>query len=150
MRGKPLGVRRSGSHAGLIPAHAGKTSRQSSLRRLTWAHPRACGENFKPRKGKGDAGGSSPRMRGKLPWRKITPGLDEAHPRACGENIHRTSVEAAGCGSSPRMRGKQSINSLVSVDLGLIPAHAGKTLISWIARSASWAHPRACGENIEL
>ena len=45
MRGKLSSVRSLWNVRGLIPAHAGKTSRQP-LRHTPWrAHPRACGEN---------------------------------------------------------------------------------------------------------
>ena len=45
------------------------------------------------------------------------------------------------------MRGKQSSPVCPVILTGLIPAHAGKTLqpLAWLP--ASWAHPRACGEN---
>ena len=52
---------------GLIPAHAGKTTRQRVARSQAKAHPRACGENFAELHRASRRGGSSPRMRGKLP-----------------------------------------------------------------------------------
>ena len=45
MRGKPKELDRPISFWGLIPAHAGKTSRIGNQRRTCRAHPRACGEN---------------------------------------------------------------------------------------------------------
>ena len=73
--------------------------------------------------------------------------VSEAHPRACGENRVNIYFRVKGEGSSPRMRGKQ-VNSLaMSVDLGLIPAHAGKTPCEVVPVVISGAHPRACGEN---
>ena len=51
-----------------------------------------------------------------------------AHPRACGENGHAELCSAARAGSSPRMRGKPLECILQLVEIGLIPAHAGKTL----------------------
>ena len=110
MRGKltpcPLGP----CSAGLIPAHAGKTSATFSNDVLEPAHPRACGENLNRDMNGSQLDGSSPRMRGKqvlvffisaqtglipahagktsiwLAW----PGLSSAHPRACGENPPRS------------------------------------------------------------
>ena len=50
-------------------------------------------------------------------------------------------------GSSPLTRGKpQELPNLLD-DLGLIPAHAGKTYTSPRARGALGAHPRSRGEN---
>ena len=40
-----LDARPHGLNTGLIPAHAGKTSVQSTKTRLTTAHPRSRGEN---------------------------------------------------------------------------------------------------------
>ena len=53
-------------------------------------------------------------------------------------------------GSSPLTRGKPfgGINGLN--DLGLIPAHAGKTGSLILSRSVSRAHPRSRGENVVL
>ena len=45
------------------------------------------------------------------------------------------------------MRGKRRVLRLRPNQSGLIPAHAGKTLASCLARSTMRAHPRACGEN---
>ena len=45
MRGKPQTVNNITGDTGLIPAHAGKTPFGGFISSLTWAHPRACGEN---------------------------------------------------------------------------------------------------------
>ena len=50
---------------GLIPAHAGKTSRRACRSRRTWAHPRSRGENAWKAVLQGIADGSSPLTRGK-------------------------------------------------------------------------------------
>ena len=65
-RGKQLPGRVERPHAGLIPAHAGKTVFSVIVGLLSWAHPRSRGENLfrltlaRPLKG------SSPLTRGKL------------------------------------------------------------------------------------
>ena len=51
------------------------------------------------------------------------------------------------CGSSPLTRGKLSSCVRVQADPGLIPAHAGKTLIPALAGVLAGAHPRSRGEN---
>ena len=112
MRGKRAVLLLAGLELGLIPAHAGKTPRATSLSHSWRAHPRACGENL-PGLLQGRLGtGSSPRMRGKLQsvrrFKQLfglipahagktaytkSPPLDiVAHPRACGENTERSGV----------------------------------------------------------
>ena len=110
----------------ITPAHAGKTACRPCSPRIRADHPRACGENRTYLTKKQHAGGSPPRMRGKLiPPRKclyktrITPAHagktcahDSAHagvadhPRACGENRSAGVSPTLRRGSPPRMRGK--------------------------------------------
>ena len=71
-----------------------------------------------------------------------------AHPRACGENSLPTSAQPPLIGSSPRMRGKPGRARVHARVLGLIPAHAGKTIPYCGGRGDRTAHPRACGENV--
>ena len=68
VRGKLDAVDEAVDVLGLIPARAGKTRRYASGRVSVAAHPRACGENARVRAGRGRAGGSSPRVRGKLTY----------------------------------------------------------------------------------
>ena len=148
MRGKRRASPRWSQPRGLIPAHAGKTSRKSLETSRRRAHPRACGENAEEAVGEDEYAGSSPRMRGKLrdgrkqgrgEW--LIPahaGKTEstrrvickswAHPRACGENGGFALGDKGGSGSSPRMRGKRVSTARPRNANGLIPAHAGKTL----------------------
>ena len=68
VRGKPGPSAPALNRAGLIPACAGKsTTTQRSQPRST-AHPRMCGENDATDKFQNTLKGSSPRMRGKLPY----------------------------------------------------------------------------------
>ena len=46
------------------------------------------------------------------------------------------------------MRGKLHAFTATPNQLGLIPAHAGKTLIAALPTIIQKAHPRACGENV--
>ena len=105
-RGKPGWPRATGQRSGLIPAHAGKTTRAAT-------------ETVRRR----------------------------AHPRSRGENILRQSACAGQGGSSPLTRGKLGAVADCLSARGLIPAHAGKTRGSWLAGTATWAHPRSRGEN---
>ena len=167
MRGKRSSLHSNLVEDGLIPAHAGKTTKAQEIATQWPAHPRACGENEAPIDKRGRAVGSSPRMRGKRALTLETVyrcGLIPAHagktitklkmlferwahPRACGENLSVNGNGVRCKGSSPRMRGKLSAARPATSNIGLIPAHAGKTRSLCCDRSAYWAHPRACGEN---
>ena len=72
-----------------------------------------------------------------------------AHPRTRGENASTFSVNAFNAGSSPLTRGKPVRVLAVRGDLGLIPAHAGKTWAFRFPRLWTGAHPRSRGENIQ-
>ena len=50
-----------------------------------------------------------------------------AHPRSRGENAGRTVDVLVAPGSSPLTRGKHTAVASERPQLGLIPAHAGKT-----------------------
>ena len=51
----------------------------------------------------------------------------EAHPRSRGENEIARAEDVNANGSSPLTRGKPWGGAAVTIDTGLIPAHAGKT-----------------------
>ena len=69
------------------------------------------------------------------------------HPRACGEHWRRMVSAALRRGSSPRMRGTPHAADRGDLHGGIIPAHAGNTLLArWDVRWI-WDHPRACGEH---
>ena len=149
MRGK--GLLGSGAlHGnGITPAYAGKSLCAASSFLPNRDHPRVCGEklsNFGLSKG---AGGSPPRMRGKVPpcaglppLLRITPayagkrqmgcvhgGCREDHPRVCGEKLHLILLSLMWSGSPPRMRGK-----------------AASTMLP---QEAIRDHPRVCGEKYQ-
>ena len=146
-RGKLKAIHRHIFQDGLIPAHAGKTQSSSAWSRRAWAHPRSRGENFASRWIASSAMGSSPLTRGKQVRAKVgvkpsrlipahagktaSVGVrcvaGRAHPRSRGENPVGHPRRVRDGGSSPLTRGKpQELPNLFD-DLGLIPAHAGKT-----------------------
>ena len=152
---------------GLIPAHAGKTSIERINKCGHWAHPRSRGENLTPAGRLIIDGGSSPLTRGKL-WHGASvrrfgglipahagktrlsmwitiPG--RAHPRSRGENAYQSRARDIFKGSSPLTRGKHIAENLRRTRRGLIPAHAGKTLMPSQTLVTIWAHPRSRGEN---
>ena len=51
-------------------------------------------------------------------------------------------------GSSPLTRGKRVAPPAPPVGPGLIPAHAGKTVLDNAEYFTAWAHPRSRGENL--
>ena len=135
------------SWTGLIPAHAGKTRRNSKRGPTRRAHPRSRGENQNGEETTPPRKGSSPLTRGKLldacP-QAVNEGLIPAHagktgacrsstwqhwahPRSRGENCSGPRLAAPLTGSSPLTRGKHLGELALRVGQGLIPAHAGKT-----------------------
>ena len=82
MRGKQAVKLRDVRHAGITPAHAGKTCSVTPLRCGERDHPRACGENFQRAESEKARLGSPPRMRGKQfsnPSCPLHPGITPAH-----------------------------------------------------------------------
>ena len=167
-RGKPSPRREVVDPGRLIPAHAGKTSRRTAASSTSWAHPRSRGENSHAAWRAGTTLGSSPLTRGKQSFQVViifpsglipahagktesAAGRDRprsAHPRSRGENRPHASHSAAIAGSSPLTRGKPLSRVSRTARTRLIPAHAGKTLISLMVVIGGPAHPRSRGENV--
>ena len=166
-RGKLLPRDQNVAVRGLIPAHAGKTMRDTTYATVTRAHPRSRGENAPLEPTPERRPGSSPLTRGKLAWAayqaggvrlipahagKTSPsGLgtrsSRAHPRSRGENVCVCATTFVASGSSPLTRGKLEAGEVRSPDAGLIPAHAGKTTAVRRCEPKDGAHPRSRGEN---
>ena len=70
-----------------------------------------------------------------------------AHPRSRGENTTEDFKPHNLAGSSPLTRGKQPERKPKNENLGLIPAHAGKTGFRVGGYVSHGAHPRSRGEN---
>ena len=115
--------------SGLIPAHAGKTCVVFLFRFGYGAHPRACGENDSLRALISSRKGSSPRMRGKPRVLLLSP---------------------LKAGLIPAHAGKTLLGVVFTRARGLIPAHAGKTTGAQPETASPEAHPRACGENVDI
>ena len=126
-RGKPPYERLVHARTRLIPAHAGKTTRCTSLTRSPTAHPRSRGENLEEDSALVDFFGSSPLTRGKPARPGPHPVPSRAHPRSRGENGTRKHITYLKRGSSPLTRGKPPRPALPVTSARLIPAHAGKT-----------------------
>ena len=166
-RGKHLPAHGVPPHAGLIPAHAGKTGGGGVSPVERPAHPRSRGENLGVPCRLRAIAGSSPLTRGKPragPRRRRASGLipahagktarvtrlhrhQRAHPRSRGENGF-ARLEGGGVrGSSPLTRGKPPPSGRYQAVPRLIPAHAGKTTPARCASEGPGAHPRSRGEN---
>ena len=166
-RGKRFSTRHTSPRGGLIPAHAGKTGCAVLLPVPPWAHPRSRGENGALCDGGATEVGSSPLTRGKLfrgllalGCHRLIPahagktartfavvGATTAHPRSRGENSRRPHKRTMFLGSSPLTRGKQVGVVPGGAEVGLIPAHAGKTPAALTLSCRRRAHPRSRGEN---
>ena len=151
----------------LIPAHAGKTLGGLGEAAQGGAHPRSRGENLDGCHQYCHPSGSSPLTRGKpvacalgtlcprlIPAHAGKTATDPysretlaAHPRSRGENGSAPSIISVRSGSSPLTRGKPDPYSYAAVKRGLIPAHAGKTVLVHAPASYGAAHPRSRGEN---
>ena len=169
MRGKGQPLYIVVSESGITPACAGKSLVRELLLIVSRDHPRVCGEKSFTRLSYCSAGGSPPRVRGKVPvccpeHRKvrITPayagkrdlvisesGDIEDHPRVCGEKQSRQRCRMSRTGSPPRMRGKDGVNDSAQAVTGITPACAGKSSAARRARQPSRDHPRVCGEKTE-
>ena len=148
-RGKLFSSVWEGIKGGLIPAHAGKTTAHRPNTQGRGAHPRSRGENARTIGTLAVQDGSSPLTRGKLAGndrvfgayrlipahagkttahRPNTQGRG-AHPRSRGENAALDEEGAGVEGSSPLTRGKRGSVPGHCLVRGLIPAHAGKTIV---------------------
>ena len=149
-RGKPLQGGAEEGLRGLIPAHAGKTTRAHLPTARGRAHPRSRGENIDGEDERPGDVGSSPLTRGKhhgTDRRRTRRGLIPAH---AGKTNALTCHHPPPVGSSPLTRGKPVRVRFEHSIYGLIPAHAGKTSSTNRIRSRTWAHPRSRGENRTL
>ena len=166
-RGKPVERDGGGRGVGLIPAHAGKTSKDVIGSPVLRAHPRSRGENQDENIVNLSKQGASPLTRGKhmgverrgpgrgrIPahagktsswWR--TSRRTSAHPRSRGENVVEDGQAPRVQGASPLTRGKHVDAELSGILKGRIPAHAGKTSRLTCYALVVEAHPRSRGEN---
>ena len=70
---------------------------------------------------------------------------DRDHPRACGAHFWPSYEKRGTMGSSPRMRGSHDARAFKPRETGIIPAHAGLTILQERRLVCIGDHPRACG-----
>ena len=147
VRGTLLRARVPDRGRGIIPACAGNTMRRNPRRRVSWDHPRMCGEHFTAASTLAAVSGSSPHVRGTRKAESnvtrvlgIIPAcagntltesrlhdLKRDHPRMCGEHRFKDKKTQKEWGSSPHVRGTLRVGVLGGEHRGIIPACAGNT-----------------------
>ena len=160
-------MRPNDAPGGLIPAHAGSTTRACCSADRPSAHPRSRGEHIHCLRSCTRAAGSSPLTRGarNLLIKKAGEcGLIPAHagstahhaqnavsrwahPRSRGEHEWVMVDGYVNLGSSPLTRGARCEDFPALPRLGLIPAHAGSTVAQAPSLRTAQAHPRSRGEH---
>ena len=170
MRGKGLFLDVGDSVTGITPAYAGKSDPGKRRTSGSGDHPRVCGEKLRAPCPDCPVGGSPPRMRGKatdtvqaLQAAGITPAyagksmlycdsLSEFvdHPRVCGEKDQLKTPAKGEGGSPPRMRGKEAVRLVLSREVRITPAYAGKRERARPSAGGREDHPRVCGEKERL
>ena len=68
------------------------------------------------------------------------------HPRTCGEKTISPVSNTTGMGSPPHMRGKDGCHQQRGFQVGITPAHAGKSKCAGPPVPFCRDHPRTCGE----
>ena len=133
-----------------------------------WAHPRSRGEHASNTatsstsrgsspltRGAPTAGGRREAVRGLIPAHAGSTGSTGttippvgAHPRSRGEHVLKHSVHLVHSGSSSLTRGARGSQRNASPRAGLIPAHAGSTVVVLHPAQGERAHPRSRGEHL--
>ena len=146
-RGKRQGHAHEGSHRGIIPAHAGKTTRNIRRACPMRDHPRSRGENVAALITVIVSLGSSPLTRGKRVSRLSRRRLSGIIPAHAGKTARERDAHG-GVGDHPRSRGENRRASPPRpISPGIIPAHAGKTRRPGRRVCHPRDHPRSRGEN---
>ena len=150
-----------------IPACAGETGHAPYTGGMRPVYPRVCGGNLAYPDAAVEAGGLSPRVRGKLPGKQrraaipgsipacageTTPGSlqpdgSEVYPRVCGGNPRPGAQTRRRAGLSPRVRGKHQLRRATAAGRGSIPACAGETVRHSSRLLRPGVYPRVCGGN---
>ena len=94
--------------------------------------------------------GLIPAYAGKTTRAPHSPSPRRAHPHSRGENGVDGDGDRVVSGSSPLTRGKRREQAPGREQVGLIPAHAGKTASARPSDACPAAHPRSRGENLGL
>ncbi len=135
----------------ITPACAGKSFTSMKCFRAIQDHPRVCGEKTEIAYVVFLSEGSPPRVRGKVlrtlrhrnsvgitpacagksRYRSLCVAVCRDHPRVCGEKVLSNLAKAVAAGSPPRVRGKGARICQNLERVGITPACAGKSVLSW-------------------
>ena len=147
-RGKHTAHTPTGNGAGIIPAHAGKTSLHYTSCAMYRDHPRSRGENKPARLIPRSASGSSPLTRGKRPRgdrRQRREGIIPAHAGKTDGALYFLAAAA----DHPRSRGENPpVSPPVSPPKGSSPLTRGKRIEQAQSSVTVRDHPRSRGENL--
>ena len=77
----------------------------------------------------------------------LTNNGERDHPRMRGEHTIESANKDTASGSSPHARGTRQAGTANVFRPGIIPACAGNTAFSSLARLSNWDHPRMRGEH---
>jgi hypothetical protein len=132
----------------VYPTHMGNMPSSAYWTQFWAVHPRASGEHMDSLHNIMPMVGSSPHLRGTLPFRlfdlfasRFIPApagniwhrnnninRNTVHPRTCGEHLHRDNPMPAQRGSSPHLRGTSLMKTAKARYFRFIPAPAGNIL----------------------
>ena len=166
-RGAPRASSTRGRQGRIIPAYAGSTTQQQTVRLDIPDHPRIRGEHISCSRFVPAIMGSSPHTRGALDlmthftyWKRIIPAyagstkpslpasvVQPDHPRIRGEHEADNIGATAKQGSSPHTRGAHSCHIPSVFPPRIIPAYAGSTAFLMRISIELKDHPRIRGEH---
>ena len=92
----------------------------------------------------------TPAYAGKSRCRCRSSASPKDHPRTCGEKGTSCQRMMVCEGSPPHMRGKVASKGLLRRNLGITPAHAGKSPDGGLHLHKARDHPRVCGEMLGM
>ena len=170
VRGTVVGIELAISLWRFIPACAGNRTRSPPLACRRPVHPRVCGEQRADETMGAIRTGSSPRVRGTVPFcrpgktrRRFIPAcagnsyvsgtilrLPSVHPRVCGEQFASRLHCTRPPGSSPRVRGTVCRERRDLRLCRFIPACAGNSSSAGKSQEGFSVHPRVCGEQVSV
>ena len=110
MRGTPDLRREAGSRPGIIPAYAGNTRAERVRSPTSRDHPRICGEHEAFGTSASKAQGSSPHMRGTLPFHGAGECIAGIIPAYAGNTVPRTCIRVS-LWDHPRICGEHAFGT---------------------------------------
>ena len=132
-------------HLGIIPAHAGFTTRPRRRRWRRRDHPRTRGVYFRQGMPSDLLNRIIPAHAGFTGNRGTGEQGSSDHPRTRGVYILICDAPRMISGSSPHTRGLRSGSARRFQGLGIIPAHAGFTCYDHVREARQRDHPRTRG-----